>query len=116
MFLIFEYACRAKNTDYKLIVDYSKYCLQRPYKNLVFLGQKVRQINLAQLRKLLFGKKSQINIVDHFILFYYVVHGIFSRLIIFTFLRSSYIYSPFLPPFFPLGTCSEFTQTSFVWP
>lgn len=61
----YEFACRAKNSGYKLVISYDA-VVYNIVQRTGILGVLSKSITLAELNNLLFSRKSQINIVDHY--------------------------------------------------
>jgi GT2 family glycosyltransferase len=96
----FEYTCRAKKHGYRLVVDYSS-LVYNDNKRTGSSGPADRPISFGQLKKMLFGRKSQINIIDHFY-FIYLCCPWYLQPINYLYLIAKLIYlSSFLTPFFP---------------
>ncbi len=96
----FEYACRAKKHGYRLVVDYSS-LVYNDNKRTGSSGPVDKSISFDQLKKILFGRKSQINIIDHSY-FIYLCCPWYLQPINYLYLIAKLMYlSSFLTPFFP---------------
>jgi len=96
----FEYTSRAKKHGYKLIVSYS--CLiYNDDRRTGFSGPSNKQISFSQLGKIMFDRKSRINIVDHFN-FVYICCPWYLQPLNYFYLIAKFCYLvSFLPLFFP---------------
>lgn len=96
----FEYSCRAKKHGYRLVVDYSR-LIYNDNKRTGSFGPVDKPISFDQLKNMLIGRKSRVNIVDHFY-FIYLCCPWYLQPINYIYLVAKFLYlSSFLRPFFP---------------